>query len=253
MTRTITLMPVGKFFDLCEETKNVTEADNCIELTDNYPDAESALISLSRAKPDAVIFDLILPNMDGISFLKKARMLYPDIKYIAVSPISDESIIQYILDCGADCHIKTPCESENILSKVIALFKTSSLPEREHSSSDFDLETHITNIIKNIGIPSNIKGFYYMRDAIRIGIEMSVPAACIHKYIYSAIAKKYCISLPNIDRAIRYAISIAWERGNTEYIGSILGHGCSCYRPTNSELITAISDKIKLERKACIA
>ena len=75
MTRTITLMPVGKFFDLCEETKNVTEADNCIELTDNYPDAESALISLSRAKPDAVIFDLILPNMDGISFLKKVNVL----------------------------------------------------------------------------------------------------------------------------------------------------------------------------------
>ena len=208
-------------------------------------------------RPDILLTDIIMPYVDGLNLIEKInknRQIPKKIKYIVFSSMGFENIISKAMSLGASYYYAKPFDTEDMVNKVIDIFENSHL-KGENSSPDkhaLDLETNITMYIQKVGVPAHIKGYQYIRDAISMVIDDMDTINSITKYLYPTVAKHYNTTASRVERAIRHAIEVAWDRRNPDVLHELFGYTIlgSKGKPTNSEFIALIADKIRLDMKA---
>ena len=217
--------------------------------------------------PDILILDLIMPHMDGFGVLEALNSAelkkYP--RVIIASAIGQDSMIQKSMALGAQYYLVKPVNLSLLVKRINQLSDAlyggiqgdesnsnlrKSLVMKE-SLLNNDLEIDITNLIHEVGVPAHIKGYQYLRDAITLVVNNMDYLSAVTKELYPAIAKMNNTTPSRVERAIRHAIEIAWNRGKLETLDSLFGYTVKTDKgkPTNSEFIAIIADKLRLERK----
>ncbi len=223
---------------------------------------EEALQKISRFHPDIVIIDVWLSKMDGIGVLRSAQNIDtapdPAPAFIVISSVPSEGMFIQATNAGArlcllkPIHIGSLCEHiEEILTSrgdaPAAVQETA--PSAEDKTPD--IETQVTKIIHQIGVPAHIKGYQYLRTAILMTVRDSDIINSVTKVLYPSVAKKYATTTSRVERAIRHAIEVAWDRGDVDTLNSYFGYTVQNNRgkPTNSEFIAMIADNLRLRYK----
>lgn len=200
---------------------------------------------------DVILLDLIMPHKDGMSVLKDLKREKIDVfnKIIVATSYNDPKTIRKISEYGISYFILKPFEMSDLEDKIIDTCKGE---ETEGKVIDFkkgDLKISITRILHELGIPSHIKGYQYIREAIDIIYNNPDVIGGITKELYPELAKKFDTTVSRVERAIRHAIEVSWNRGSWDLMEEIFGHSVDIdkAKPTNSEFIVTIADKLKLE------
>ena len=221
---------------------------------------EEALQRLSRSHPDVVLIDVWLSKMDGIGVLRSAANLdfSPDKSpaFIVISSVTSESLFVQAMNAGAKLcllkpvHMGSLCEhiEEIATARIEQATLTTSTQESQRTP---DIETQVTKIIHQIGVPAHIKGYQYLRTAILMTVRDSDVINSVTKVLYPSVAKKYATTTSRVERAIRHAIEVAWDRGDVDTLNSYFGYTVQNNRgkPTNSEFIAMIADNLRLRYK----
>ena len=214
---------------------------------------------MSRTHPDIALIDVWLSKLDGIGVLRNARSLDwgHDKKpaFILMSSVANEKIFIQATEAGADVcllkplNIQSLCEHiQSLLSHRLHDIPVSALKNENPIS---DIETQVTQIIHQIGVPAHIKGYQYLRTAILLTIQDGDIINSVTKILYPSVAKKYQTTTSRVERAIRHAIEVAWDRGDVDTLNSYFGYTIQNNRgkPTNSEFIAMIADNLRLKYK----
>lgn len=235
-----------------------------IEVVGTAGDGISALDVIREKAPDVVLLDIIMPKLDGLGVMEKIRMSGDDKKipaFIIVTAIGQEGVTENAFLLGASYYIMKPFDNEVILSRIRQVKKEMRHSLMEHSKKSIyeskeryferNLESDVTNIIHEIGVPAHIKGYQYLRDAIMMSVNDGEMLNSITKLLYPSIAKRHKTTPSRVERAIRHAIEVAWSRGKMDTIDELFGYTVSNGKgkPTNSEFVALIADKIRLEYK----
>ena len=228
---------------------NVEEAAN----------GEEAVLKMSHMHPDIVLLDVWLSKLDGIGVLRASRTMdwghdkLP--AFIVVSSVSNQNIFIQASDAGAELCLLKPVNINSLCEHIqsITSHRRTDIPAaaiREAEQTP-DIETQITQIIHQIGVPAHIKGYQYLRTAILLTIKDSDIINSVTKILYPSVAKKYATTTSRVERAIRHAIEVAWDRGDVDTLNSYFGYTIQNNRgkPTNSEFIAMIADNLRLKYK----
>ena len=225
--------------------------DNC----DEARDGDSALEAIRRSGYDIVITDLWLSGIDGIALIRAAMKLDLDEhpSFILMSPINKQAILVEACEAGADLCIPKPFDFSALVSHIESLVRLRGREDGEEraNGASADMEAQVTKIIHQIGVPAHIKGYQYLRTAILMTIEDTEAINSVTKILYPAVAKKYQTTTSRVERAIRHAIEVAWDRGDVDTLNSYFGYTIQNSRgkPTNSEFIAMIADNMRLKYK----
>ena len=230
-------------------------------------DGIEAIKLISEHKPDLIVLDIIMPHLDGLGVLEKlnAMDLDPKPRIIVLSAVGQDKITQRAITLGADYYVIKPFDMDVFTKRIRQLFnntissdevkRTISVDEprevRVSHKEPMDLETEITNIIHEIGVPAHIKGYMYLREAITMVVNDMELLSAVTKELYPSIARKYNTTASRVERAIRHAIEVAWGRGQVETINKLFGYTIhnDKGKPTNSECIAMVADKLRLKNK----
>ena len=232
--------------------------DNGIEVVGTAEDGVETMGMIEETKPDVLLLDLIMPKLDGLGVLEKLHKGSGIGKVPEVIVISSSA--QTAMSLGALYYILKPFDKDTILSQVKKLkpgIRFRKLTQGNESVAGqrarYNLETDVTNIIHEIGVPAHIKGYQYLRDAIMMSVDDSEMLNSITKILYPSIAKQHGTTPSRVERAIRHAIEVAWSRGKVDTIDELFGYTVhnGKGKPTNSEFVALIADKIRLEQKKC--
>ena len=207
-----------------------------------------------HCRPDAVILDMVLPELDGFSVMDAIRRQDRTVKFLVTSAFGSESVIQNAIHHGAGYFLVKPVDFDVLLKRLNDLFVPAEVAPTateavEISFSSRKLDEKISNIFITVGIPPHIKGYGYLREGVKMAIRSPEVINNITKKLYPMIGEKYDTSASKVERAIRHAIEVAWNRGRIETINSLFG--VRAYvgneKPTNGEFIALVADKMLLE------
>ncbi len=198
---------------------------------------------------DVIILDLIMPRKDGMYVLEEMRARGIDKKIIVATSYNAPDVIRDVSEYGVNYFILKPFELSDLEKRILDCAKT-----KEQSSKNIDfyhnnLQISITKVLHELGIPSHIKGYQYIREGIEIIFEHPETIGGITKELYPELASKFETTVSRVERAIRHAIEVSWNRGNWSLMEEIFGHSVDIdkAKPTNSEFIVTIADKLRLE------
>lgn len=239
-----------------EERKRIADflSKSGFNRIDETSDGEAALERLIGGNYDLAIVDLWLPSVDGIGIIRAIQKSAMSSKpsFILLSPINKQNILLEASEAGADVCVLKPFDSSSLVSHIDSLLR---LRMRKEGLSAFspsmDMEAQVTKIIHQIGVPAHIKGYQYLRTAILMTIEDNDVINSVTKVLYPTVAKKYQTTTSRVERAIRHAIEVAWDRGDIDTLNSYFGYTIQNSRgkPTNSEFIAMIADNLRLKYK----
>ncbi len=227
-----------------------------IEVVAEAADGQEAFSKMARMKPNVVISDLYLGKIDGVGLIKTAKKQMPDDfpAFIMLSSFPSQSHFEECCEAGAAyCMIK-PIDFIALGDRVKRLADkgrrrgTANVPGK----AETDLESQVTKIIHQIGVPAHIKGYQYLRTAIIMTINNTDVINSVTKVLYPSVAKQYGTTSSRVERAIRHAIEVAWDRGDLDVLNSFFGYTVQNSRgkPTNSEFIAMIADNLRLKNKS---
>lgn len=227
--------------------RNVDEASN----------GESAVERLNSGNYNIAIVDLWLSGIDGIGIIR--NIMSSNIKskpsFILMSPINKQSVLVEASEAGADLCLLKPIDSSSLVGHIESLLRLQSKRQMNSGiSSSADMEAQVTKIIHQIGVPAHIKGYQYLRTAILMTIEDNDVINSVTKVLYPTVAKRYQTTTSRVERAIRHAIEVAWDRGDIDTLNSYFGYTIQNSRgkPTNSEFIAMIADNLRLKYKCAV-
>ncbi len=215
---------------------------------------DAAVEQLKTVNPDVAIINPMLSGVEGIKVIDFVKATRPKCVVVVVSQFADDKIVNLALNHGAVYYFVKPVTPQNIAERVNDLLNertsdykiTTEIRDRRRMTS---LDEKISNIFTTIGIPPHIKGFAYLREGIKMTVEEPAIINRVTKDLYPRIAGEFGTTPSKVERAIRHAIEVAWNRGRTDAIGSVFG--ARVYigneRPTNSEFIALVADKLILE------
>ena len=229
--------------------RNVEEAAN----------GEEALLKITRTHPEVVLMDVWLSKLDGIGVLRNCHNqdFGKDSTpiFIVISSVASQNMFIQATEAGAElCLLKPvnlPSLCEHIQSILASRNKAISVSAMHAEDGAPDIESQVTQIIHQIGVPAHIKGYQYLRTAILLTIKDSDVINSVTKVLYPSVAKKYATTTSRVERAIRHAIEVAWDRGDVDTLKSYFGYTIQNNRgkPTNSEFIAMIADNLRLKYK----
>ncbi len=256
--------------DFCDVvSEKLSEQDN-MEVLFTANDGLEAMEEIKSGQcPDILILDLIMPHMDGFGVLETLNSVqlvnYP--RVIMTSAIGQDSIIQKAMTLGAQYYLVKPVNMNLLIKRINQLDIAAAevvMPSREQTNLkrslvlrdsllNNDLEIDITNLIHEVGVPAHIKGYQYLRDAISLVVANMDLLGAVTKELYPTVASMNNTTPSRVERAIRHAIELAWNRGKLETLDALFGYTVQNDKgkPTNSEFIAIIADKLRLERKVC--
>lgn len=218
---------------------------------DEASDGISAVEAAKKTLYDIIICDLWISGIDGIGIIRQVKAFNPKTSFILISPINKQSILMEATEAGADVCILKPFTDESLLGHVKAVIKSAVNLSIAGDGARPDVESQVTKIIHQIGVPAHIKGYQYLRSAILMTIEDNEVINSVTKILYPTVAKKYKTTTSRVERAIRHAIEVAWDRGDVDTLNSYFGYTIQNTRgkPTNSEFIAMIADNLRLKYK----
>ncbi len=243
---------------------NTTELGNaCRKAFDEYgmetnlceKDGFKLLDCVKRVKPDVVVADVFMPNLDILGVLDNIKNSdMPDKPMVmAISSYDNPMLEKETLSAGANYYFIKPFDIKTMADRIIKFSSWRNVEaQRENKASDTDLELMVTEIIHQIGVPAHIKGYHYLRDSIILSVNNTEVINSVTKILYPTVAKRYNTTSSRVERAIRHAIEVAWDRGDIDVLNSYFGFTIQNDRgkPTNSEFIAMIADKLRLRLKA---
>ena len=237
-------------------------------------DGNEALDMVSSLMPDVLLLDVIMPHLDGIGVLEQMNMIKLNKKPICImlSAVGQDKVTRRAIELGAEYYVVKPfdidllitrirelknykpsSQNNNFISREIGTSKQQYIDIPSNSSNREDnIEALVTNVIHEVGVPAHIKGYQYLREANIMVINDIDVINQITKCLYPQIANKFHTTPSRVERAIRHAIEVAWGRGEQKTVENIFGYTISAAKgkPTNSEFIAMISDKLRLELKS---
>ena len=257
--------------EFCSILKDYLLNQKDIVVTGIAKDGVEALELIEAKKPNLVVLDIIMPHLDGLGVLEKLSSLNinpEDMpRVIVLSAVGQDKITQKAITLGADYYVVKPFDMDIFTKRIREMFNSSKVENTQRASSTLqnndmvsvsrlndepmDLETEITSIIHEIGVPAHIKGYMYLREAITMVVNDMELLSAVTKELYPSIAKKYNTTASRVERAIRHAIEVAWGRGQIEAINKLFGYTIhnDKGKPTNSEFIAMVADKLRLKNK----
>ncbi len=253
--------------DFCEIISEYLNDQEDFEVVGIAKDGMEACELVISLQPDIVILDVIMPHLDGLGVLEKLNSTKLERRpiYIMLSAVGQDKITQSAMSLGAEYYVVKPFDM-NVLINRIRQFKgavgkqqtnnvtTSGKLNEVKASYSIplrDIESSVTKVIHEIGVPAHIKGYQYLRDAIMMAIRDMEIINSITKQLYPNIANDYNTTPSRVERAIRHAIEVAWGRGQVDLLNNLFGYTVqtSKGKPTNSEFIAMIADKLRLKMK----
>ena len=229
---------------------------------DEASNGEEALQKLCRNRYDAALIDMMLTRLDGIGVLRQYREQSAaggkTPVFLMLLPVASQTMIAQASTAGADLCLMKPFNIQSLCGHMERLLQSKNAENKESAKADTpaaqpvpDIETQVTKIIHQIGVPAHIKGYQYLRTAILLTINDSEIINSVTKILYPSVAKKYQTTTSRVERAIRHAIEVAWDRGDVETLNSYFGYTIQNNRgkPTNSEFIAMIADNLRLKYK----
>ncbi len=208
------------------------------------------LVAMAREmKPDAVIMEMVLTGMDGLEVLDELSALKERPKILVLSSYIRGNVIGEAAARGADFFLTKPCKISTVTQRLRQVMSPGGLESERDNGPD--LERQVTAIIHEVGVPAHIKGYQYLREAIMIAVEDMDVINAVTKVLYPEVAKTFGTTASRVERAIRHAIEVAWDRGDLETLQKYFGYTVSNAKgkPTNSEFIAMIADRLQLERR----
>ena len=234
-------------------------AEEDLDVVGAVSNGVDALLKNAELQPDIVIMDLVLAKLDGLEVLQRLTESDNHPQTIILSSFITPKLVSDCSRLGADYFILKPCEMPMLLSRIRMLSHPSkAFPSLGFETTDLrrgqdqdDLEAMVTDVIHEIGVPAHIKGYQYLREAIILTINDMEMINAVTKVLYPAVAKKFGTTPSRVERAIRHAIEVAWDRGDIEVLQKFFGYTVSNIKgkPTNSEFIAMIADSLTLKRK----
>lgn len=222
------------------------------EVTNIKKEGREVLTALVEYKPDVVIMDAFMPGLDAIGVLTEAKTSGSEKPlFIVVSNSDSERLGSQIISAGADYYFIKPIDFRVLAQRINELLNWNSVDKREGAKGT-DLELMVSEVLHQIGVPAHIKGYRYLRYSIILCTNDTSVLGSITKILYPTVAKHFKTTPSRVERAIRHAIEVAWDRGDVDVLTSYFGYTIQSDRgkPTNSEFIAMISDKLRLEMKA---
>ena len=241
----------------------IVSNDKDLQLIATASDGEEACKMIKEKQPDVVLLDIIMPKLDGLGVLDrihKDTQIRKQPSFIMMSAIGSEEVTEAAFARGASYYIMKPFDEEMIIDRIKSLYfpntsvnknKLVNPYEKVQNAEIKSLEEIITEMIHDMGVPAHIKGYQYLREAIRMSVEDMDMLNSITKILYPEVAKKFQTTPSRVERAIRHAIEVAWSRGKVETIEEMFGYTVNQGKgkPTNSEFIALITDKIRMEQQ----
>ena len=269
MSEKISILIADDNSEFARTLTNYIEKEGDMEVIGAAKDGNEAVKMIENKQPDIAILDVIMPHLDGLGVLEKVLELNILKKptCIMLSAVGQDKITQRALELGANYYVVKPFDINLLIKRIreiksykVSPFRTNTPIVREAKAPYIDirenekdnLEALVTNVIHEVGVPAHIKGYQYLREAIMMVVNDIDVINQITKQLYPDIAKKFSTTPSRVERAIRHAIEVAWGRGQTDVVESIFGYTVSASKgkPTNSEFIAMISDKLRLELKS---
>ncbi|MDA3131148.1 sporulation transcription factor Spo0A [Aliibacillus thermotolerans] len=237
-------------------------AQEDMEVVGSAYNGQECLDIVENTDPDILVLDIIMPHLDGLAVLSKLQEKQSRPKVIMLTAFGQEDVTKKAVQLGASYFVLKPFDMETLIKHIRDLKgqkqpmieqrdSNLSIAREENQSQEVNLSQSITNVIHEIGVPAHIKGYLYLREAITMVYHDIELLGSITKVLYPDIAKKYNTTSSRVERAIRHAIEVAWSRGNVDSISKMFGYtiNMSKAKPTNSEFIAMVADKLRLEHQ----
>lgn len=242
------IMLVDDNVEILNECKKYFESSENFEVVATADNGVTALELINVKLPDIVVLDLVMPKMDGFSVLERMPK-DKNIKVVVLSALSQDTFISKAMNLGADYYMMKPCNYSNLETRINECLRSKSDKREPKLARNKSVEEKITNIFITVGIPAHIKGYQFLREAIKMAIDNPDVINSITKKLYPEVAERFSTSPSKVERAIRHAIEVAWNRGKIENINTLFGVRVytNNEKPTNGEFIALVADKMLLE------
>ena len=243
----IKVLMIDDNVQLVEAVKEYFKSSKLIEISSVAYDGETGYEAVSKETYDVIILDLIMPKKDGMYVLEKIKENNLDKKIIVATSYNAQEVIREVSEYGVNYYVLKPFDFTDLEKKILACCN-----KKESKSIDFkfnNLQISITKILHELGVPSHIKGYQYIRDGVGMVFENPNIIGGITKELYPELASKFDTTVSRVERAIRHAIEVSWNRGNWDLMEEIFGNSVDIDRakPTNSEFIVTVADKLRLD------
>lgn len=233
---------------LIEAVKEYFQGSDKIEIVYEAKDGIEGLnIIENKNDYDVIILDLIMPNKDGLYVLEQMKKKNIEKNVIVSTSYNQMEVIRQVSDYGVKYYLLKPFDFSDLEKRILDLnnVKTTKNIDLQHNK----IQVSITKILHELGIPSHIKGYQYIREGVEIIFERPETIGGITKELYPELAQKFDTTVSRVERAIRHAIEVSWNRGDWDLMEEIFGHSVDIdkAKPTNSEFIVTIADKLRLD------
>ena len=249
--------------NLCQMLQNYLQDQEDLVIVGIANNGLEAWELIQTQEPDLIILDLVMPNLDGLGVLERinTRTTMTRPKIIMLTAFGQESLTHQAMMLGVDYFILKPFDLDILTKRIRSLTQDMPSPAPAHFSSaspivttvgnGLNLNVEVTTMMHQIGIPAHVKGYQYIRDAILMVVDDVSLLGAVTKELYPGIAKKFDTAPSRVERGIRHAIELAWERGHTDTLKRIFGYSMNIERqkPTNSEFIALLADKLRVMSK----
>ncbi len=249
--------------------EEILQQDEEIEVIGQADDGNAAISVILEKKPDVVLLDLVMPKVDGIGVMERvnaemAQMKEKSPAFIVISAAGSEEILSQAIESGASYYILKPFDIADIIARIKRVGGVRKVgkvageapkklsPEPKKETESFSMDAEVTNLIRDFGVPVNLSGYRYLRDAIIMVVKDSGLLDYVTKSLYPVIAKEHKTTASRVERSIRHAIQVAWGRVDDETVAARLDFGFAegDKKPTNTEFIALLSDKVRLQYNA---
>lgn len=234
---------------LTEMVKEYFKDNKKIEIVSCCHNGEEGLKAINNKELayDIILLDLIMPKKDGVAVLEELKRQKITRNIIVETSYNSPEVIRNVSEYGVNYYILKPFELSDLENRILDVFKR--LDKKSINLVHNNLEISITRMLHELGMPSHIKGYQYIRDGIAMIYNNPEIIGGITKELYPDVATKYNTTVSRVERAIRHAIEVSWNRGNWDLMEEIFGHSVDIdkAKPTNSEFIVTIADKLRLE------
>lgn len=244
----IKVLMIDDNVQLIEAVKEYFKSSKSIEISSEAYDGLDGMKKIEEATYDVIVLDLIMPKKDGLYVLEQMKNKNMNKKVIVATSYNTGEVIREVSDYGVNYYILKPFDFDDLEKRILDLCNK----KKEGKNIDLhynNLQISITKILHELGIPSHIKGYQYIRDGVSMIFENPDMIGGITKELYPELAQKFDTTVSRVERAIRHAIEVSWNRGNWDLMEEIFGNSVDIDRakPTNSEFIVTVADKLRLD------
>lgn len=266
MQKEITVTIADDNMDFAQILNKFLSSQEGIKVLGMVHNGEDAVKMIEELEPDIALLDVIMPQLDGIGVLEKLDIINKPrkTKFMLLSAVGQDAITQRALTLGAQYYMIKPFDLEILVERIREIYTglIENVPSPENiikspyisimKKEEESVESLVTKIMHEVGVPAHIKGYQYIREAIILAIDDIEAVNSITKILYPTLAKKFKTTPSRVERAIRHAIEVAWTRGEMDINNQMFGNTISATKgkPTNSEFIAMIADKLRLELKS---